>query len=179
MTVREKMGKSPLKSSRNVRSGILRRVIARYGWTPVYAERVRGVWRVETEDGAFALKRAACPGKKLSFLHQVLEEARSQGVDVLLPWVPSRGGRPFLEEQGRAWYATRWYGEVSEPREAPAEELIRQLAILHRVLEKTAGGEKAFRYRAEGKLVERWRDQRERVREYGEQTEDPRVCLSL
>lgn len=167
MTVREKMGKSPLKSSRNVRSGILRRVIARYGWTPVYAEKVRGVWRVETEDGAFALKRAACPGKKLSFLHRVLEEARSQGVDVLLPWVPSRGGRPFLEEQGRAWYATRWYGEVSEPREAPAEELIRPLAILHRVLEKTAGGEKAFRYRAEGKLVERWRDQRERVREYG------------
>lgn len=154
---------------RNVNSGLLRRVIARFGWTPLKVERVRGVWRVETEDGIFALKKASCSAKKLSFLHQAMEEARRQGVEGILPWVSCGKGRPFLEEKGRAWYATRWYGEVLDAREAPAEELIRQLAIFHRVFEKPAerGGE--FRYRAGRELIERWKGHRERIREYGSQ----------
>jgi spore coat protein YsxE len=166
MTVQESKGKTSFKPYRNFRSGLLRRVIARYGWNPVQVTRVRGAWRVETEDGTFALKKASCSAKKLSFLHQAVEEVRSQGGDALLPWIPTGKGRPFLEERGRAWYATRWSGGVLDPRDAPAEELIRQLAVLHRLLEKPADRGKEFRYRAGTGLVERWRGHRERIQEY-------------
>lgn len=161
MTAESKKRKRPYSGS-----AILRRVIARYGWTPLKVERVRGTFRVETEEGIFALKKASCPAKKLSFLHRAMEEARSQGVDAILPWIPSGKGRPFLEEQGSAWYATRWYGEALDLQQADSEELIRQLAIFHRVLEKPAAKNGEFRYRAGKELVERWKDHRAKIQEY-------------
>ena len=120
------------------------------------------------------MKRAACPGR--SFFAPGAGRPDPKEWTSCCRGFPA-GRTPFLEEQGRAWYATRWYGEVSEARGACEEELIRQLAILHRVLEEDRGRRRRFGT-GRRKLVERWRDQGagSGIRQ---QTEDPRVCLSL
>jgi spore coat protein YsxE len=167
MTVQRKQRKAPLKPLRQSGDALLRRVIARYGWTPFRVERVRGAWRVETEEGIFALKKASCSAKKLAFVHQAMEEARAQGVESILPWVPSRKGRPLIEESGGAWYATRWYGGDLNLREASSEALIRELAVLHRAMETTAEQGGGFRYRAGKELIARWNGTRNQIREFG------------
>ncbi|EGK14819.1 phosphotransferase [Kroppenstedtia eburnea] len=124
---------------------VVPRVFAAFGWSPVQVRYIRGVLRVDTGDGVFALKKTAAETAQLTFLHQTLTQLKERGYEhVLLPVKVKEGDRLFVEEEGSCWYALPWYGETAEKGdEVPPEELIRGLARLHKLSGPLIAGKKA------------------------------------
>ncbi len=124
---------------------VIPRVFAAFGWSPVQVRYIRGILRVDTGDGVFALKKTAAEPAQLTFLNQTLIQLKEKGYEhVMLPVKTKEGDRLFVEEEGSCWYALPWYGETAEKGdEVSPEELIRGLARLHKLCEPLIAGKKA------------------------------------
>ncbi|MFD1426422.1 phosphotransferase [Kroppenstedtia sanguinis] len=116
---------------------VIPRVFAALGWSPVQIRYIRGVLRVDTGDGVFALKKTAAEPAQLTFLHETLSQLKEKGYEhVLLPVKVKEEAPLFVEEEGSCWYVLPWYGEAAEKGdEVPLEELVKGLAQLHKLSE--------------------------------------------
>ncbi|MFC4078404.1 phosphotransferase [Salinithrix halophila] len=138
---------------------VLSEVFDRYGWSPRRIHYTRGVLRVQTDEGEFALKKSSVPGEKLRILHQVLESIREKGYPHLLSWVMTRKGEPFAETDQGNWYASPWYGKAAvKGNEVPADELIRDLARFHRLSQPLVEEEEPLFEASLASLPEQWRE---------------------
>lgn len=156
---------------------VIPRVFAAFGWSPVQVRYIRGILRVDTGDGVFALKKTAAEPAQLTFLNQTLIQLKEKGYEhVMLPVKTKEGDRLFVEEKGSCWYALPWYGETAEKGdEVSPTELIRGLARLHKLCEPLIAGKKApdsaivtsgLKEKTEaGERLKRWREAVS-VREY-------------
>lgn len=142
-------------------------VFAQYGLSPLKIRPVRGVLRVQTKDGDFALKRSSSSPKQLSFVHRALEEILSAGYDHLLPWLKTRSGEPFVVQEQTVWYATPWYGEGATLRDKvePSEQLA-QLARLHRFSQSIAAAETDFHQPVSREYIANWKQQQGKMEKY-------------
>lgn len=121
---------------------LLPRVFDAYGWSPRQVRYIRGVLRVDTGDGVYALKKSSAEPEQLAFLDQLFFKLKESGYDHFLPWVKTRkGDRSFVEEQGSCWYAQPWYGKAAEKGdEVPPGELVKGLARFHKLCEPLLAG---------------------------------------
>lgn len=79
-----------------------------YGWNIKRAQAVDGVLKVLTAKNRFALKNARIDGERIEFLQQAFRFVRQQGFEDFAPIVKAQSGKPWVAQNKKTFYATRW-----------------------------------------------------------------------
>lgn len=140
-----------------------------YGWRPKAVKRFGNVWRVKTEEGTFALKRAKSSREKLLLLHRIFEKM-SENYQHILPWVKTQEGSPVVSVGRVCLYATSWR-ETKEAPKISSSTVIENLAMFHRLAEPIVKSypelqlsytdEKLAEWQHNGEVVSRYTEKRE------------------
>lgn len=95
---------------------------------------VRSAWKVEAEEGVFALKKSRSQPERLQLLPAAQQHLLDQGFSTFARLVPTRGGRWLVEVEGNAYLLTTWvYGdEPSYYRQRDLLAVSRALGRFHR-----------------------------------------------
>ncbi|MCY0888146.1 MAG: phosphotransferase [Alicyclobacillaceae bacterium] len=83
-------------------------VLQEYGWDVRSTMNLRGVTRVETGEGIFAVKLAHVHPSRLRLIHEVLEFAEQQGFRQFAPMIRTSSGASYVTIDSRTYYALRW-----------------------------------------------------------------------
>lgn len=108
--------------------------LAQFGVTPRRITAIRRVYKVETSEGTFALKRSRQTQEELLFIHAAKEYLYQQGMDNISRYRLSRNGRPYAQV-GESLYVLSPWTESREGDYTSLHDLIpaaRNLARLHR-----------------------------------------------
>lgn len=104
------------------------RVAAAWGLRPTRAVVLRdGVFRLETPRGPYCLKRVRQPVGTVAFVRDALNQLDEMGFHQISRFIPTRRGRPGLEDGGRTWVLVEWI-EGHKPDVKNREDL-RQSAL--------------------------------------------------
>lgn len=158
-----------LKLEPNRDGPVLPRVFQAYGWSPRQVRYIRGVVRVETGDGVFALKKTSADPEHLAFLDRVFDQLDETELPYFLPRVATKNGARVVQEGEGCWYALPWYGQAAEKGdEVPPEDLIQGLARFHQVTEPLVKGEKETGPHLRTDPLEKKRSAVDRLKEWHE-----------
>ncbi len=84
-------------------------IMDEFGLQPLEEERVRGIFKVRTDKGAFALKASRLCEDELCFVYRANNYLASRGSGVIFPhMLATVSGRPFLEYLGRLFTVSKW-----------------------------------------------------------------------
>jgi spore coat protein YsxE len=148
---------------------VLEQVFERYGWVPLQVRPVGGVLRVQTADGAFALKKSSGSAEQLAWLHKVMETVHAKGQEVFLPWLNTSDGKPFVQIEDAVWYATPWVESDAALRETlPVEELPAMLSHVHRLAFPIVGKQSERKPSIHAERLQGWKDKLGKLAEYRE-----------
>lgn len=151
-----------------LREARLSHVYHAYRWQPARVAKVRGIYRIWTDKGQFALKPTRNGASHCKLLDRTLRQLMEQNYPHLLPWVKSQEGEPYYVQEGQAFYATPWFGkEWSREVSITDESLLKSLAEMHRLTETIDASEKAnFIAPSLEKMAKKWEEQVERLRSF-------------
>jgi spore coat protein YsxE len=157
-----------------VRDGnVLPEVFSRYGWSPQRVGMSHGVIKVDTGNGVYALKKTEASPERLKFLYRVLEDVKRAGFEHIVSWELTRSGEPYVSTSEGTWYAAPWYGKrVKKGADLPVEELLGQLARLHRLSQPAVEGMEDFRVQADEVLLNEWKNKKEQLNEFRNTVEE-------
>lgn len=148
---------------------LLGQVFERYGWVPLKVRPVGGILRVQTADGAFALKKSSCSAEQLSWLHKVIEAVHAKGQEIFLPWLKTSDGELFVQTEDAVWYATSWVESDAGLQETiPIEELPIILAQIHRSAFPVIGKQSERKQNVNAERLQVWNDKLGKLSEYRE-----------
>ncbi|WP_169713603.1 phosphotransferase [Paludifilum halophilum] len=147
---------------------VLAQVFEQYGWSPRQVRYVRGALRVVDRNQVYALKKSVASPEKLAFLEQVTRRLLDAGYEHLLPWVKTQSGKAYVQQGDGVWYALPWYGKAGWNGKVAIDELIRQLARLHRLCHTATEDSSEFRRQVDTTLIDRWKEHQKDVFQYRE-----------
>lgn len=140
-----------------------------YGWEPKAAKNIGNVWKIKTEAGVFALKRAKASREKLLMLHRIFEKMGSNFPHAL-PWIRTKEGHPVISIGRVCWYATPWKEAKDAPRILPST-VMKSMALFHRLSEPVIKSyhelqlnytdEKLAEWQHNGDVVSRYKEMRD------------------
>jgi len=79
-----------------------------YNWQVKNATRVHNIIRVDTSEGAYALKRTHIDVGRARFLKQLLNHVEREGFNRFAHFALTKSKQPFIVINGQCYYATRW-----------------------------------------------------------------------
>ncbi len=88
--------------------GFATSVLDAYPWNATNAEPFRGILRVQTSDGDFALKRTHISGQRVAFLEQLTRYTADRKFHRTSTFLKTKKGRAYAVRQNEVYYATRW-----------------------------------------------------------------------
>ncbi|MDN4592492.1 phosphotransferase [Polycladomyces subterraneus] len=148
---------------------VLEQVFERYGWVPLQVRPVSGILRIQTADGAFALKKSSCSAEQLTWLHKVMEAVQSKSQEIFLPWLKTSDGEAYVQTEDAVWYATPWVENDPGLRETiPIEGLPTMLAHVHRSAFPVVGKQSERKQSVNVERLQGWKDKLGKLAEYRE-----------
>lgn len=113
---------------------VLAELAGRWGLDLRTAQRVRKVWRLETDKGSCCLKRTILTPRDLLFVHEVLDYLQTRGFQSVLPCLRALTGETYtvLNSQTYVLYPWRQSREADFGREADLALGIKTLTELHK-----------------------------------------------
>lgn len=106
-------------------------VARHYGLRPRRISSVRKVYKIDTDDGSWALKRSRLAAKDILFVHQVKEHVASCGFPNVDRFLLAPSGLPYVEHGGDTYVMTRWEESRESDYDIP-EDLERAAKVLAR-----------------------------------------------
>lgn len=89
-------------------AGYATSVLDAYPWKATAAELFRGILRVQTADGVYALKRTHISGQRVAFLQQLTRYAADHKFHRMPAFLKTKKGRAYAVRQNEVYYATHW-----------------------------------------------------------------------
>lgn len=130
---------------------VLAELAGRWGLALRTAQRVRKVWRLETDKGTYCLKRTTLAPRDLLFVHEVLDYLQARGFQAVLPCLRAPTGESCTVLHGLTYVLYPW----RQSREADFDEAA-DLALGIEVLTELHGYSAGFiPYRSDPDRV-RW-----------------------
>ncbi|HEU4964877.1 MAG TPA: CotS family spore coat protein [Bacilli bacterium] len=104
-----------------------------YGLTVQSAKPVRAVIKIETDQGAFALKKVSHKPEKLQFMFEAQEHLWNNGFTEQARFFKTLDGRPFLEVEDGLVFLNTWLEGVESNVKDPEQlkQIVRLQAKLH------------------------------------------------
>lgn len=148
-------------------------LLQQYGINAKSFSQVRSVYKVDSDQGAFAVKFSKMSPQQMIFLHQRISYFHQFGFTGAIPYKVTRNGLPFVQLADWILYVVPWIeGQSGKSISEHSEQIgaiFTQLGHMHRL--------GSSRYRETGEdlivevknLVENWNVQIQRLVEYREQ----------
>lgn len=108
-----------------------------YDIVPTSMKQVQSVWKVTSDKGTFAVKISKQTAQHLAFVQQNLLYMQQAGVTGVLPFIPTKGGQPFIPLVDGAIYVVPWIegatGKEIIQKPHILEAMFTQLGSMHRL----------------------------------------------
>ncbi|MCS1351453.1 phosphotransferase [Mechercharimyces sp. CAU 1602] len=145
----------------------LQQVFTQYGFTPHKVTQINRIFRVETDQGTYALKWTKQPAEKLMMIYDILQHACEKGYRHVIPWVKTESDEAYVMTTSGNWYATPWIESAEQELFAPSTDaLLESLAQLHQLSAPLVKRYPKFKNQLNEPFIERWKERKEKTAEY-------------
>lgn len=79
-----------------------------YDINPASVQDVRGIWKITSDKGTYAVKISSSTPEHLRFVHHTLQYLQQSGFMGVLPFVLTRDGLPYAYDEGGLIYVVPW-----------------------------------------------------------------------